>query len=413
MDRRRIQVKSTRCKVAVLAGYQKSLILFRKALLAAMVRAGHEVVACAPESEASVTAQLKAIGVDYHVLSFHRTGTNPFRDLRTVLSLRRFYARTRPDLVFAYTIKPVIYGSLAARWVGIGPVFSMITGLGHAFVGSGRRRQLLKTSVSWLYRFAMRHNRAVFFQNADDRAYFKAHQLIPPECPAILVNGSGVDLEEFRPAPWPEAPCSFLLLARLIAEKGIRDYVAAARWLKRRHPRLIFRLGGFMEARAGSITAAELEAWKRERLIEFLGWLDDVRPAIGACSVYVLPSYYPEGAPHSILEAMAMSRPIVTTDEPGCRQTVQNGVNGWLVPARSPRRLAETMERFVLHPALIPAMGRQSRLLAEARYDVRQVNQILMKSMGLVVPGHSQAAPSAVGIEVKEPVGRSEAPRDS
>lgn len=405
-------MKSTRCKVAVLAGYQKSLILFRKALLGAMVREGHEVVACAPESEMSVTAQLKAIGVDYHVLPFHRTGTNLLRDLRAVLSLRHFYARTRPDLVFAYTIKPVIYGSLAARWVGVSPVFSMITGLGHTFAAGGCRRQLLKASVSRLYRLALRHNRAVFFQNADDRAYFKAHQLIPPECPAILVNGSGVDLEEFRPAPWPEAPCSFLLLARLIAEKGIRDYVAAARWLKQRHPRLIFRLGGFIDARAGSITAVELEAWKRERLIEFLGWLDDVRPAIGACSVYVLPSYYPEGAPHSILEAMAMGRPIVTTDEPGCRQTVQNGVNGWLVPARSPERLAKTMEQFVLHPALIPAMGRQSRLLAEARYDLRQVNQILMKSMGLTVPGHSQIVPSEDGIELKEPVGHREAPRN-
>lgn len=356
-----------------------------------MVREGHTVLACAPENDPGISAQLKAIGVTYHAIPFCRVGTNLRAEAVVLRRLWHFLDQQHPDLIFAYTIKPVIYGSLAARWAGVPRVFSMITGMGHGFVAGGFTGRLLKTTISWLYRFSLRHNRAIFFQNTHDRDCFVALHLIPRKCPSILVNGSGVDLDEFPLAPLPALPCSFLLMARLIAEKGIREYAAAARLLKQRHPRSIFRLAGFFDPRPGSITCTEIESWRREGVIEYVGWLEDVRPAIRASHVYVLPSYYPEGIPHSILEAMSMGRPIVTTDEPGCRQTVHHGVNGFLVPARKAEELAEAMEKFIRHRSWISRMGRESRLLAEALYDVHQVNRVLLETMGLMAPSSQEA----------------------
>jgi len=234
-----------------------------------------------------------------------------------------------------------------------------------------------------LYRRALRQNRSVFFQNPDDLDQFDRLRLLRSRSQAVLVNGSGVDLDHFRPLPPVVNPPVFLLMARLYREKGIREFVAAARLVKERYPQTRFCLVGSIDSNPSAILPVELEAWKAEGVIEHTPWVDDVRPFLAACSVYVLPSYR-EGTPRTVLEAMAVARPTITTDAPGCRETVVDGENGFLVPVKDAQAVAQAMERFILNPELIGRMGRCARTIAEQKYDVHDVNRIMVKVMGLV-----------------------------
>ncbi len=378
-------------KIAVIASYAPSLVIFRGPLLSAMLNAGHDVLACAPGVDEGVCQALLAMGVTYHSISLSRNGVNPLHDARTVLSLYRLFRQFKPDIALGYTIKPVIYGSLAARLAGVPRYFSMITGLGFAFVepvsGAGGRlkRRVLNGLIRLLYRLALPSNTAVFFQNVDDRALFVRLGLVTGE-QAIVVNGSGVDLDHFAETPPPahEYPM-FLLVARLLKDKGIVEYAEAAAILKKKYPGAVFRLlGWFDENNPAGITRSQLEQWQQEGYIEYLGSTDDVRPYMREASVYVLPSYR-EGTPRTVLEAMATGRPIVTTDTPGCRETVIDGENGYLVPVRNVSALVNALEKFICQPELIASMGKRSREIAVDKYDVRKVNAQIMKTMGLNV----------------------------
>jgi glycosyltransferase involved in cell wall biosynthesis len=258
----------------------------------------------------------------------------------------------------------------------------MITGLGMALGGEQRRSRWLRPMIGLMCRLSVGHSRRIFFQNPDDLRAFERLGIVRDAEQPVLINGSGVDLEAFRPAPLP-ASISFLLIARLFREKGIREYVEAARLIRARHPQVRFRLVGWIDRHAGAIPEDELAGWQREGVIEFLGRLEDVRDAIAASSIYVLPSYYREGTPRTVLEAMAMGRPVVTTNAPGCREPVRHGVNGYLVPPRDVRALAQALQRFIDQPQLMATMGRQSRRLAEERYDVHKVNAVILQTMGL------------------------------
>ena len=368
--------------ILVLGSIAGSLVAFRGPLLQALVQRGHRVIACAPAAPAHVVEALTAMGVAYRDVPFDRTGLRPGRDLRTLHALAALFREVRPDIVLGYTIKPVIYGSLVAQLTGVPKQFSMITGVGHAFTARNWQARALAPLVRVLYRLALGGNDRLFFQNPDDRALFARLQLVRGPDQAVLINGSGIDLEAFRPVPLP-AGTSFLLLARLIAAKGIREYVAAARIIRARHPHAVFRLAGRIDDHPTAIPAPEVEAWVQEGVIEYLGRLDDVRPAIARSSIYVLPSYYGEGVPRSVLEAMAMGRPIVTTDAPGCRETVRDGANGYLVPVRDVPALVAALERLIAEPVRIAAMGRESRSIAVEKYDVRKVNAVILRAMGL------------------------------
>jgi glycosyltransferase involved in cell wall biosynthesis len=197
-----------------------------------------------------------------------------------------------------------------------------------------------------------------------------------------VVNGSGVDLAHFSPSPLPSGPIRFVMVARLLSAKGIREYAAAASVVRQKHPDVEFDLVGGTDTNPDSISASELEGWTRARILNWLGQIPDVRPAIARSHVYVLPSYG-EGTPRSTLEAMAMGRPIITADAPGCRETVKHGVNGFLVPPRSIDALAHAMARFIDQPALIQSMGAQSRILAVQKYDVHEVNALMLREMEL------------------------------
>lgn len=367
-------------KVAVFGSYPDSLLNFRGQLLQAMLDAGHEVHTLSPYTPPEIVSGLRDMGIKHHIIPLSRTGLNPATDLFSLLYLIRFLRRLRPDTLLAYTIKPVVYGGIAARITGTN-FYPMITGLGYAFSGKGRKGKLIKQIASVLHYLSLNGAKQTIFQNPDNLNYFKNEGLLKnPD--AKLVNGSGVDLSHFNVQPLPEKPV-FLMMARLLEDKGIREYVEAARKIKRKYPEVKFQVAGWIDETPLSIKQEELAGWISEGVIEYLGHLKDVRPALTNCSVFVLPSYYPEGIPRTVLEAMSTGRPIITTDMPGCRETVIRQKNGFLIPIKDPDALAKAMRKFIRKPGLINTMAKESRQIAEYRFDVNKVNQEILKTMEL------------------------------
>ena len=370
-------------KILVVAGLAESLINFRGPLLAALLAKGlqvHVAAANLPEGNA-VRQELLALGCVVHNVPMHRTGTNPFSDAFTLWRLWRLMSSIRPSYVLGYTIKPVIYGSFAAWLAGVPRIFALITGLGYAFQGPANTRGRLRALVQRLYSLALRRTHKVFFQNPDDQALFRSLGLLPPSTPSCVVNGSGVDVAAFAVAPLPPKP-HFLLIARLLGDKGVREYAKAAQITRALYPQALFSLVGWIDENPDAISQSELDAWVQSGTLDYLGRLSDVRPAIEACSVYVLPSYR-EGTPRTVLEAMAMGRPVITTDAPGCRETVVEGNNGFLVPVKSVDALADAMARFIMDPKLAGRMGQRARQIAVDKYDVHKVNAVMLREMGL------------------------------
>jgi glycosyltransferase involved in cell wall biosynthesis len=370
-------------KVLILSAFPRSLVLFRGALIREMVDAGHDVVACAHGEDVNVGAQLASWGASYHPIYLHRTGINPLADVWSVVALWRAFTHLRPDILLAYVAKPVIYGSFAARLAGVARIFCIIEGLGYAFTeGKELRRRVLREVVIRLYRASLRYADLTFFLNPDDMREFKTRRILSEGQRVLRVNGTGIGLEAFPYAhALPDQPV-FLMIARPQRDKGIFEYVAAARLIKQSFPEARFRLLGGFDSNPSAISEEQVRAWQREELIEYCGQAMDVRPYLRDCTAYVLPSYR-EGIPRTTLEAMATGRAVITTDAPGCRETVVNGDNGFLVAPRDPLALAEAMERFITHPELAVSMGRRSRQLAEERFDVRKVNAIMLEAMGL------------------------------
>ena len=378
-------------RIAVVGGFAPSLINFRRELLEALVAAGHDVVAAASEDDPAIGRALGELGVTYRPIPLSRTGSNPLDDLKTLYRFYRAWRDLQPDIILAYTIKPVAYGLFAARLAGVQRRHAMITGLGSGLVEAhGVGGRVKKAIALFLYRRGLKGAKAVFFQNPDNQAFFNSHGLIGPSSRQVLINGSGVNLDQFAPSPPDAGRLAFLLIARLLIDKGIRDYAAAARLVKARHPDARFLLLGPADQSPMSLPAAEREAWQREGVIEYLGTTDDVRPHIRAASVYVLPSYH-EGTPRSTLEAMAIGRAVITTDVSGCRETVVHGENGLLVPARDPEALAEAMMTLIRQPEQVLAMGRASRRLVEGRFDVHKVNRIVLETLGVDWPERQPA----------------------
>lgn len=370
-------------KIAIISGDVKTLVNFRGELIKGFIKKGHRVIAMAPDG--NLKNELYSIGAVFYHIPLHRTGLNLFKDSYTLFSIIRVLKRERPEIVLSYNVKPVIYGSLAARITKVPRIYSMITGLGYAFVeDSSLRRRLLSVFLKFLYNCALKKNEKVFFQNPDDLELFKTWNLLTDDNAPVLINGSGVDVNKFKFVKPKLQPLSFLLAARLIWDKGIGDFVEAARILKPRYPQVYFKILGPFDINPSAISPEMITSWMIEGVIKYLGETDDVRPYIAEASVFVLPSFYREGTPRSILEAMSMGRPIITTDVPGCRETVLDGINGFLVPAKSPVALAETMEKFILNPRLIMSMGVKSRRIADRKYDVHKVNQVIMEAMRLV-----------------------------
>ncbi len=366
-------------KLVVIGSLAESLVNFRGDLLRELVSRGHEVVGAAPEGPAWVAETLEAWGVRFAPLPMQRTGSSLRQDLRLYLALRRLFATEKPDAVLGYTIKPVAYGSLAARAAGVRRIGAMITGLGYAFMPAPALGQRVVQAVARrLLGAGLACCDTVFFQNPDDEAEFRRRELLPAAAKVVRINGSGVSVERYAQAPWPDGPLCFLFIGRLIRDKGIGEYIEAAAAVKRAFPQVRCRVVGPLDSNPSSLKASELEAAQAAGAIEYLGALRDVRPVLREAHVLVLPSYR-EGTPRTVLEAMATGRPALTTDAPGCRETIEPGVSGWLVPPRDAGALSQAMLELCRSPIdELRRAGGQARQRAEDIYDVRKVNQVLI-----------------------------------
>lgn len=357
-------------KLVVSTNSTWNFVNFRSGLLKALVDDGYDVVALAPDD--GFADDLGGLGCRYVPLPMQRRATSVLGDLRVLRRYRAALRAEQPDAYLSFTIKPNIYGSLAARSLGI-PQLINVAGLGTTFQSDG----LLNRLVRVMYGAALKRSSVTFFQNPDDLELFVQGGLVDRRRTRLL-PGSGVDLVRFAPVEvgrnHHRSGPVFLLLARLLWAKGIAEYAEAARAIRKRHPGAEFRLLGMMETRADAVPADVIRQWDAEGVLQYLGQTQDVRSAIADADCVVLPTFYPEGTPRSLLESIAMGKPIVTTDMPGCREVVQDGVNGFLCRPRDSASLAYALTRFIdLVPEEREKMGVASRKLAQTRFDEKIV----------------------------------------
>lgn len=383
--------------ILILASYAPSLINFRGPLIKDIIAAGHRVSVGAPNIDGGLRQQIKTEGASVFEIPLERNNIGVRADFRYYQSLCRLIKKSQPDLVLTYTIKPNIWGAFAAKRVGI-PSYSLVTGLGFAFVGSGKgslKSKITGIIARLLYSGATKCNRKVIFQNPDDRADFIAAGCLKNASKSALVDGSGVNLQHYKRSPSIKDPV-FLMIARLLVSKGVLEYAEAAARLRKRHPRARILLVGPHDGGPDAIDPAVVEGWQQNNTLEYLGSVADVRPQIAQSAVYVLPSYR-EGTPRSVLEAMAMGRPIITTDVPGCRETIRDGEEGFLVPVRDSGALVDAMERFLDDESLAEKMGKKAFERAVEKYDVHRINRQMMSHLGLIVstknPDEDQPVP--------------------
>lgn len=365
-------------RFALISPKNRTVYNFRGELLRAVAERGYEPVVTGPNT--LEVERIEALGARFCEIPLQKDRISARSDVQYFLRLRRFFARERPEVVLAYTVKPVVYGAIAAKMARVPRIVVMITGAGYAFAAQSRRAAVLRHLIMTLYRVAFACADVVVFQNEDDRREFLDARLLT-ERKTRLVNGSGVDVHRFVPADQPSTP-TFFMLARILRSKGIEEYLSAAKSVKGQFPHVRFMLLGALEGQADSLDESFLAPYIDDGTVEYYGETDDVASFFSQCSVFVLPSYR-EGTPRTVLEAMAMARPIITTDAPGCRQTVDDGVNGFLVPVRDAVALAERMRWFVQHPDAVDQMGSESRRLCVERFDVAQVNREMIEHLGV------------------------------
>lgn len=372
-------------KIVLVGGIPESLVRFRGPLIARLVELGHDVLAMAGSEEKRTTAELERLGARFAAFPLGRSRTGPLEDIATCWALVRAFRAERPDLVIAYTAKPVVWGGIAARLADVPAFHALVTGLGAQFDGAptgAGRRWWLGSLLERLYRLALRRARTVTFQNEDDRRLF-VNRGIVEQARTHHVNGSGVDLSGYPIRPLPSGSPVFLMVARFLAAKGVREYAEAARRVQRERPDARFMLVGMPESGPLAVPVDEVDAWHESGVIEHVGYLRDACEAMASCHVFVLPSYYGEGVPRTILEAMATGRPVLSTDNVGCRDAVEHDVTGHLVAPRDIDALERGMCWFLEHPERWKAMGLAGRKLAEQVYDVDLVNTRLLSIVGL------------------------------
>jgi len=329
-------------RIMLVANTAWSIFRFRHGLLVSLLKAGVEVVVVAPQD--SSFADLQALGCSTLDLGLSAKGVNPFLELLLLFRLWRIYKKLQPDLIIHYTIKPNIYGSLAAKVAGIRSL-AVTTGLGYTFVNDN----VVARVARCLYRLAFRFPQEVWFLNADDRGEFLARRLVD-DSRAILLPGEGIDLARFSPrvpVPSPDGRFRFLLIARMMWDKGVGEFVQAAQIVRRSYPNAVFQLLGACDVpNPSQIGIAQVETWVREGIVEYLGTTDDVCSAIARADCVVLPSYR-EGVPRTLMEAAAMAKPLIATDVPGCRDVVKDGINGFVCPMKNAEALADSCIRML------------------------------------------------------------------
>jgi len=311
--------------------------------------------------------------LQFHVIDFHRSSTKISQEVRTLKELNKLYREIQPDIVHHVTIKPVLYGTLMARWIGGIQILNAISGLGYLFIAQGWKASIRKKFLLWGYRALLNHKKVwILFQNPDDKDLFAQHRIIHPKH-EFIIKGSGVDLQKFNFTPIPKGEIKVILVARMLWDKGIGEFVNAAGILQKQGVVAEFILVGSVDpGNPKSIPDKQIEQWHSDGIVNWLGEQSNIAQLLIESHIAVLPSYR-EGLPKSLIEAAAAGRAIVTTDVPGCREVVQEGENGFLVPVRDEKELATAIKKLIDNPDLLIAMGKKSRLIAEQEFSIDQV----------------------------------------
>ena len=362
---------SEKKRILLVANSTWNIYNFRQNIIDKFISEGHEIVVLAPIDEYIVYKEQYPDVRHYGIRSLSRKSTNPLRELVLIAELTRKYRRIKPDFIIHYTHKPNIFGTIAARLAGIKSIM-VITGLGYLFIHKG----IYHNMMIWLYKIAARYSSLLVFENQDDRQLFIDEGIATVEKTKSL-KGCGVNLDRFVPlAPKVSNPanCCFAFIGRLLTDKGVIEYIEAAKKVKSRLPDTQFIvLGDFDEENPAGIEREKLAEWVNDGWIDYRGFVQDVRSVLSHIDCLILPSYR-EGMPRTIMEAMSMGIPVITTDTPGCREAVQNEFNGFIVPVADSAALADAIERFIALPIEERVkMGRNSRMLAETNFDEKKI----------------------------------------
>lgn len=356
-------------KILLFANTDWYLYNFRLALAKELRNQGHEIILLSPPGE--FQTHLQAQGFTWLSFPLSRQGINPLSELGTLIRLTRIYRQVQPDLLHHFTIKPVIYGSLAAHLLRLPAIVNSITGLGHLFIDQSLSSRLLRTLAKGLYRLSLQHSQ-VIFENPEDQQVFIQNKFVQAE-QSHLILGTGVDVEKFQPTQKANSNPLVLFSSRLLVTKGLNEFVGAAEFLLQKGLNARFAVAGIPDpGNPASIPASRLDSWKKTGLVEWWGWQDNMPATLAQADIFCLPSYR-EGVPNALLEACASGLPIVTTDVPGCRNVVKQGVNGLLVPPRNTQALAEALETLLKNPGLRSTMGQAGRKIMVEQFSSTQI----------------------------------------
>lgn len=373
-------------KIVIIGTVSSSIFGFRKQFLEALVTKGYDVHFFSTDATDQIASKaFNDLGIHVYSYSMSRTGLNPISDLIQTVKLSRQIRNINPDAVFSYFVKPVIFGTVAAAIAGVKRRYGMLEGLGYYFVkeaDNGVKKKLIKAFQVILLNISSRLLNKLIVLNEDDK--HDLNGLCIARGKTSVLGGIGVDLDEYAYSSPPDEIISFLFVGRLLAEKGINEYLEAAKIIKSRYPHVEFCvLGDIDQGNPGRVDSIRLEKLVDSGIVRYPGQVSNVKHWMQLSSVFVLPSYYREGVPRTTQEAMAVGRAIITTDRPGCKETVSDSVNGFKIEPLSAEALADTMEIFILKPSLIKEMGKASRIMAEEKYNVHQVNKHLINLLDL------------------------------
>jgi glycosyltransferase involved in cell wall biosynthesis len=362
-------------KIIFIAPKTSTVLNFRGKLMNDVYKKGYEVVAIVPEE--GYDDEFKKLGVRNIVLNFNKSSLSPFSSLKYLLGLKKIIKDEKPDVVFSYAMKPVIFGSIAAHRAKVKEIYSLVCGLGYVYAVDSFKTKILRLICGILYKIAFKYNKKVMFQNIDDINEFSKMKYLKKE-KCELVNGSGVDLNKFKKNVLPNNN-SFIMVSRIIKEKGVREYFEAASIIKEKYPDAKFTYIGMYD-KSYARDFLELKKYIDKGIVEYIPETNKVADYVSKHAIFVLPSYYREGIPKTLLEASAMARPIITTNTPGCRETVIDGINGYFVNPKDVNDLAEKMEKMI-NSTNLQQMGNESYKICLEKFDIKIINDKMMEIM--------------------------------